>query len=108
MSHHDEKGQEYNTDESGSHVGGAGHEVLERPTGMKGLYYNPYTQLCMLGLVCFLCPGMFNALNGLGGGGQLTSETNSKANVAVYATFAIGAFFSGYVERSTAFKTGEG
>ena len=88
---HDEKAG-YNTSDDGS---AAPPEVYERPRGIKGIYYSPYTQLCMLGLVCFMCPGMFNALNGLGAGGQLTSDTNSKSNVAVYATFAIGAFFAG-------------
>ena len=71
-------------------------QVYERPKGLKGLYYSPYTQVCMLGFVCFLCPGMFNALNGLGGGGQVDATTNSQANIAVYATFSVVAFFAGY------------
>jgi hypothetical protein len=51
----------------------------------------------MLGFVCFMCPGLFNALNGLGGGGQVNPKTNSTANATVYATFAFAAFFAGYV-----------
>lgn len=27
--------------------------------------------LVMVAFICFLCPGMFNALNGMGGGGLL-------------------------------------
>jgi hypothetical protein len=33
-------------------------------------YASPKVQLGMVSLVCFLCPGMFNALGGLGGGGK--------------------------------------
>ena len=33
-------------------------------------YASPKVQLGMVAAVCFLCPGMFNALNGLGGGGK--------------------------------------
>jgi hypothetical protein len=36
-----------------------------------GIYYaSPKFQLTMVALVCFLCPGMFNALSGMGGGGK--------------------------------------
>ena len=52
-------------------------EVL--PSGWKykilnrrySIYYaSPRFQLVMVALVCFLCPGMFNALGGMGGGGK--------------------------------------
>jgi hypothetical protein len=33
-------------------------------------YASPRVQLLMVSMVCFLCPGMFNALGGLGGGGK--------------------------------------
>ena len=65
------------------------------PTGLKGIYYNPYTQVTLLGFVCFMGPGLFNALNGLGGGGQVNPSTSANANAAVYATFAGMAFFAG-------------
>jgi len=32
-------------------------------------YASPKIQLDMVAFVCFMCPGMFNALNGMGGGG---------------------------------------
>lgn len=41
--------------------------------------------------------GLFNALTGLGGGGQVDPTTSANANSTLYATFAVGAFFSGYV-----------
>jgi hypothetical protein len=74
----------------------ASPEVYERPTGLKGLYYSPYTQVVMLGFVCFMCPGLFNAINGLGAGGQVDSETSANSNAALYACFAGVAFFAGY------------
>lgn len=33
-------------------------------------YASPKVQLVMVSFVCFLCPGMFNALSGMGGGGK--------------------------------------
>ena len=33
-------------------------------------YASPYFQLILVSFVCFMCPGMFNALGGLGGGGK--------------------------------------
>lgn len=53
------------------------YEIL--PSGWKyklwnkryGIYYaSPKVQLVMVSFVCFLCPGMFNALGGMGGGGK--------------------------------------
>lgn len=64
---------------------------------LQSYYYLPITQVTMLGLVCFMCPGLYNALNGLGGGGRVDTETNSNANASHYATFAFFAFFAGYV-----------
>ena len=34
-------------------------------------YASPSFQLGIVAFVCFMCPGMFNALSGLGGGGQI-------------------------------------
>jgi hypothetical protein len=34
-------------------------------------YASPRIQLLMVAFVCFMCPGMFNALGGLGGGGKI-------------------------------------
>jgi hypothetical protein len=70
-------------------------EIFERPTGWRGWYHHPITQLSMLGFVCFMCPGMFNALTGLGGGGQVSTTDSANSNAGVYATFAFFGFFSG-------------
>lgn len=71
--------------------------IYERPTGLKGVYYHPLTQTAMLGMVCFMCPGLFNAVNGLGGGGQINESTGANSNAALYATFAVSAFFGGSI-----------
>lgn len=34
-------------------------------------YASPKIQLGMVALVCFMCPGMFNALSSMGGGGKV-------------------------------------
>jgi hypothetical protein len=72
-------------------------EIHVRPTGLRGFFYHPYTQVVLLGFVCFMCPGLFNALNGLGAGGQVDSTTSANANSTLYATFAVAAFFAGSV-----------
>lgn len=52
-------------------------------------YASPPAQLVLVAFVCFLCPGMFNALGGLGGGGQVKANVADKANTALYSTFAV-------------------
>lgn len=74
--------------------------TFDRPTGWRGIYYHPALQVALLGFVCFMCPGMFNALTGLGGGGQVNTKDQANANAALYATFAFFGFFSGYVRTS--------
>lgn len=90
--------------ERGSYTGSASDtlgsvrgEVFERPTGLRGLWYNTTTQIIMLGFVCFMCPGLFNSINGLGAGGQIDSTNSANSNSALYATFAVAAFFAGSI-----------
>ncbi|RDB24573.1 hypothetical protein Hypma_008199 [Hypsizygus marmoreus] len=79
--------------------------IFPRPTGWRRTYFHPLTQVTMLGFVCFMCPGLFNALNGLGAGGQVDSTTSANANTALYATFAVGAFFAGSITNILGAKT---
>lgn len=83
-----------------------GGNPLPRPAGWKykGFklpgcneiwYASPKAQLLMVSFVCFLCPGLYNALGGLGGGGQLNSTVQANASTATYAVFAVVGFFSG-------------
>lgn len=64
--------------------------ALEVPAKRGLLRYNsPLAQVSLLGLICFCCPGMFNALSGLGGGGQVDPTIADNANTALYACFAV-------------------
>jgi MFS family permease len=68
-------------------------------------YASPPVQLVIIALVCFLCPGMFNALNGMGGGGQITPTASNKANTALYSTFAVVGFFAGTFTNKLGIRT---
>ncbi|KAJ3998840.1 MFS general substrate transporter [Lentinula boryana] len=87
-------------DEKAGSEDGAEVVVHERPTGWKGIYYHPLTQIVMLGFICFMGPGLFNAVNGLGGGGQLDRTTSANSNVAVYSAFAVVGFFAGSINNT--------
>ncbi|KAJ7205473.1 MFS general substrate transporter [Mycena pura] len=72
-------------------------EIFERPKGFRGCFSHPATQarnllllfVALLGFVCFMCPGLYNSLTGLGGGGQVDETTGANANVALYSTFSV-------------------
>ncbi|KAF4815177.1 UNC93-like protein [Colletotrichum siamense] len=68
-----------------------------RVRGHELWYASPRIQLFMVSFICFLCPGMFNALTGLGGGGQVDTKAQTDANTALNSTFAVVAFFAGTV-----------
>jgi hypothetical protein len=105
------------SDELTEHVG-VDSPTTPKDGPRKGFYYHPYTQIVLLGFICFMCPGLFNALNGtristrgnpwladsfspgLGGGGQVDPTTGSNANAALYATFAFTSFFAGWLRVS--------
>jgi MFS family permease len=67
-------------------------------------YASPPVQLVLVALVCFFCPGMFNALNGLGGGGQFDATTADNSLVAVYSTFSVVGFFAGSITNRLGIK----
>ncbi|GAA5845882.1 hypothetical protein JCM3766R1_004643 [Sporobolomyces carnicolor] len=66
-----------------------------RTSAFSRFWANANTQVVLVSLVCFGCPGMFNALSGVGGGGQVDPKVNNDGNVALYSTFAVVGFFSG-------------
>ena len=87
----------------------------DRPSGWKYKTYNfgsikvpcyasPPFQLTLVALVCFMCPGMFNAVNGLGGGGQFDARTADNASVALYSTFSVVGFFAGTITNRLGIK----
>lgn len=73
--------------------------------GYKVWFASPPVQLVIVSLVCFMCPGMFNALNGMGGGGQLDNTANNRANTALYSTFAVVGFFAGTFTNKLGIRT---
>lgn len=68
-------------------------------------YASPPVQLVIVSFVCFMCPGMFNALNGMGGGGQLDNTANNRANTALYSTFSVVGFFAGTFTNKLGIRT---
>ncbi|KAL1800877.1 hypothetical protein ACET3X_001219 [Alternaria dauci] len=68
-------------------------------------FASPPVQLVIVSVVCFMCPGMFNALNGMGGGGQLDATANNRANTALYSTFAVVGFFAGTFTNKLGIRT---
>ncbi|KAF2157226.1 hypothetical protein K461DRAFT_273370 [Myriangium duriaei CBS 260.36] len=88
---------------------------LTRPAGWKYKQFrvgpltlpwfaSPSSQLILIAFVCFLCPGMFNALSGMGGGGQVDPKPADHAAVALYSTFAVVGFFAGSVVNTVGIK----
>jgi MFS family permease len=67
-------------------------------------YASPETQLLMVSFVCFLCPGMFNAVSGLGGGGQVNFRDVNNATTALYSTFSVVGFFAGSIANKIGLK----
>ncbi|KAL7411401.1 MFS general substrate transporter [Mrakia frigida] len=74
-------------------------EVEQPPvrTGWRGKYDSALVQMVLVSFVCFCCPGMFNALSGLGGGGKQDATTADNGSVALYSTFAVFGFFGGTI-----------
>ena len=70
---------------------------LQNSPGDGALVASPPMQLLLVSLVCFLCPGMYNALSGLGGGGQVNAKDNNKGAIAIYTTFSVVGFFAGTI-----------
>ncbi|VEU21854.1 DEKNAAC102829 [Brettanomyces naardenensis] len=68
-----------------------------RAFGKLQPYSSGLSQVIMVSFVCFMCPGMFNALSGMGGAGLSSASLADKANIALYSTFATVGFFSGTI-----------
>ncbi|KAI9298796.1 hypothetical protein K502DRAFT_170014 [Neoconidiobolus thromboides FSU 785] len=58
-------------------------------------YTSAYFQVILVGFICFCCPGMFNVLNSIGGGGLVDDNTSKYANVAIYTTFTVFGILGG-------------
>lgn len=60
-------------------------------------YNSPFVQVIIVGIILLLTSGMFNALNGMGGSGQVDTTVGANANVALYTTFAVGGLIAGAI-----------
>ncbi|CEH13188.1 Uncharacterized conserved protein [Ceraceosorus bombacis] len=67
---------------------------------VRSAYGLGMTQVALVGCSCLLCPGMFNALGGIGGGGQVDPSASSNANAALYSCFAFVSFFGGSIHNT--------
>ncbi|KAF9574106.1 hypothetical protein EC968_007358 [Mortierella alpina] len=58
---------------------------------------DPMAQVIILGLICFCCPGMYNALQGTGTYGldAKDSDVGNSANTALSVVFAFSSLFAG-------------
>ncbi|KAI1434769.1 putative MFS transporter [Xylaria sp. CBS 124048] len=56
-------------------------------------YAHPWTQIALISLICFCLPGIYNALTGIGGSGQVDPTAAANANVALLSTTAATALF---------------
>ncbi|KAK0556166.1 hypothetical protein OC846_001385 [Tilletia horrida] len=96
-----------NTDASPNH---AFYQERASKSWFRRTYDKPSFQVFLVGsllvciqsrtwpaLVCFLTPGLYNALSGIGGGGQVDNSISEKAAIALYACFAVVSFFAGSI-----------
>ena len=66
---------------------------------IKRCLHDPWTQIILISLISFCNPGMYNALTGMGGSGQVDSTVAANSNVATHACtagaalFLVGAFY---------------
>ncbi|KAI0225399.1 hypothetical protein L0F63_001739 [Massospora cicadina] len=58
-------------------------------------YTDALFQVGLVGFICFCCPGMFNVLNSIGGGGLLSDNVSKNANVALNVTFTVFGILGG-------------
>ncbi|ANB15778.1 hypothetical protein AWJ20_3422 [Sugiyamaella lignohabitans] len=59
----------------------------------KNIRSEPWFQVFLISFVCFCCPGIYNALGGMGGSGQVDPTVAANATVALLSTSAISAVF---------------
>jgi len=57
------------------------------------VYTSSWAQIILTSLVAFCLPGMYNALSGMGGGGNVNPHVSAQSTVALTATSAASYFF---------------
>ncbi|XWW96343.1 hypothetical protein V2A60_004316 [Cordyceps javanica] len=59
--------------------------------GLPSLFSDPWTQILIISFISFCNPGMYNALTGMGGSGQVNGTVAANSNVATHACTAVAA-----------------
>jgi hypothetical protein len=67
-------------------------------------YASTQVQVALISIICFLEPGLFNAITGLGGAGQIDATAADNANTALYSSFCVFAFLVGPFVNRFGFK----
>ncbi|KAH8690277.1 major facilitator superfamily domain-containing protein [Talaromyces proteolyticus] len=62
-------------------------------TRMYHVHSHPWFQILLISGICFCCPGMYNALTGIGGSGQVDQTVAANATVALLSAMAGTALF---------------
>ncbi|KAJ5908762.1 hypothetical protein N7495_001444 [Penicillium taxi] len=57
------------------------------------IWTHSWSQIILISFICFCCPGMYNALSGMGGSGQVDSTISANATVALLSATAGTALF---------------
>ncbi|KAI1274702.1 putative MFS transporter [Xylaria sp. FL0933] len=70
-----------------------GHIQQPHSSKLIGFYAHPWTQILLISLICFCLPGVYNALSGIGGSGQVDPTVAANASVALLSTTAATALF---------------
>ncbi|KAL2867433.1 putative MFS transporter [Aspergillus lucknowensis] len=68
-------------------------ENTQPRSALYRVYTHPWFQIILISFICFCCPGMYNALTGLGGSGQVDPTVAANANVALLSATAGTALF---------------
>ncbi|KAJ1921331.1 hypothetical protein H4219_000647 [Mycoemilia scoparia] len=58
-------------------------------------YRSPIVQILIMSFVCFACPGIFNAIMGIGNDGKTTKKDYNNAHTATYAALAVFSLLGG-------------
>lgn len=73
--------------------------TVPQQSKIKRLLHDPWAQIVLISLISFCNPGMYNALTGMGGSGQVDGTVAANSNVATHAATAaaalplVGAFY---------------
>ncbi|KGQ03311.1 UNC93-like protein [Beauveria bassiana D1-5] len=81
------------TDTVQASLNGSDLEQGQGQSKMMRFYSHPWTQILLISMICFCLPGMYNALTGIGGSGQVDPTVAANATVALLSTTAATALF---------------